>query len=258
MPIVRFLGRVLPSVVKISLDSVPQVDWIAKEINAKMHFTVSVVESVVDVKIDTNTYRDNDFGHFYNRAFDLARACVDTVAFATGHGLTVYLESFVKPDGTINSIMLQNPALATHCTFFKFPIVTQDDRVAFEKVLTTVFSEPAVFMALNDLIQANTLPHHGITNCARVLDGLRKLVVPGVDPRPAWPIFQATINADEAYLTFISKHSKNTRHGDRSFITGPITIQVVERTWIIMNRFLEFRKRGNQPLPLAEFPLLMG
>jgi hypothetical protein len=111
------------------------------------------------VKIDCNIYRNEDVVHFYNRAFDLARGCADTIAFATGYGLTVNFESFVMPDGAITPFFIQNPALTACCTFFKFPIVTQDDRIAFENALKIVLSEPAVFMALNDLIQANTVPH---------------------------------------------------------------------------------------------------
>jgi hypothetical protein len=258
MPTVHFSGKILPAVVEISMDSIPELDWVEIPINLKMHFTISIVKSTVDVKIDCNIYRQEDFGQLYNRAFDLARGCVDTLAFATGYGLTVYFESFTAPDETVNPFFGQNPALAAYCTFFKYPIVTQDDRLALNGALKIVLSEPPIFMALNDLIQANTVPHLVPVNCGRVLDGLRKLVVPGVDPKQGWPTFQTTVNADGAYLVYISDHSKNPRHGDREFISGTIASEVLKRTWIIMNRFLEYRKRGNQPLPLAEFPLLQG
>jgi hypothetical protein len=258
MPTIKVLGKVLPSVIQISLDSIPEVDWTAAEAKLQMHFHISIVKSLVEVTIDLNKYPIDDLAVVFNRVFDLTRACVDTLVFATGYGLTVYLDQLVAPDGTVSPILLQNPALAAHCTFFKFPIVTQKDRLDFEIALKTVFSEPAVFMALNELTQAIMLPHQGITNCARVLDGLRKLVVPGVDSKNAWPIFQATFNADQAYLGLIFTHAKNTRHGDRTFISGPITTEIVNRTWIIMNRFLEYRKRGNQNLPLTDFPLLQG
>jgi hypothetical protein len=75
MPTVRFLGKVLPSVIKISLTSIPQVDWPANDIGLKMHFTINVVESDVEVKVDINKFGDVEFVQIYKRAFDLARAC---------------------------------------------------------------------------------------------------------------------------------------------------------------------------------------
>jgi hypothetical protein len=30
----------------------------------------------------------------------------------------------------------------------------------------------------------------------------------------------------------------------------------IKRSWIVMNRFLEFKKRGDEALPLSDFPLL--
>jgi hypothetical protein len=126
------------------------------------------------------------------------------------------------------------------------------------EILGLVMREPALFMALNDLIHAVSTPHMTPANCGRVVDGLRKLVAPNMDPKQGWPIFQKTINADELYLTFISEHSKEPRHGGHVRIDGPTTTEIARRTWAIMNRFLEFRKRGNLPLPLADFPVLRG
>jgi len=136
--------------------------------------------------------------------------------------------------------------------------ITKEEKRDLEAILAIVMKEPALFMALNDLIQAVSVPHMTPTNCGRVLDGLRKLVAPGMEPKQGWPIFQQTIQADEPYLTFISELSKKPRHGEHIRIDGITTTEIAKRTWIIMNRFLEFRKRGNQQLPLAEFPLLKG
>jgi hypothetical protein len=258
MPIVRFLGRVMPAAVAISFDNIPQARWEAQEIGLQMAFTVRIVQSAVEVEIEVNRYIPDDLPHLFIRANDLARTCVDTVSFAMGWGLTMYFETFITPDGASLTLMNQNYPLAGLCTAFRFPPVSPQDRIDFQQVLLLVMGDPALFMALNDLIQANSVPHQAPTNCGRVLDGLRKLITPGSEPKQGWPIFRAAIQADEAYTSFITEHSKLPRHGDRSYISGVITTEIVKRTWIIMNRFLEFRKRGNQPLPLAEFPLLVG
>jgi hypothetical protein len=258
MPIVKFLGRVLPSVVDVSFTDVPQMNWVVSELGITMDLSVHITKSIVEVDCDVTRYQDEYIVHLYMRAFDLARACVDMAAFSTGHSLTVVLDTFVKPDGTAGPLLFTDAALAAECTAFKMNPVTDDEKKAFGEVMRLVLIEPPLFMALNDLIQAISLPHHGPTNCARVLDGLRNLVAPGLEPKQGWPVFQSTVNADEAYLSFVTGHSKKPRHGDRTFIPGTITTDIAKRTWIVMNRFLEYRKRGNKPLPSAEFPWLKG
>jgi hypothetical protein len=179
-------------------------------------------------------------------------------AFAKGVFPTLYLETFLPPDGTTQLLVPQNPVVAALCSSYKFDNNTPSENANLDKVIRLLISDRALFMPLNELSMANTLPHLGPANCGRVLDGLRKLIVPGVDPKKAWPIFQATLNADDKYLEFISDLSTNPRHGDRTHIPAAPVIESMKRTWVIMDRFIEYRKRGNQSLPLADFPLLKG
>jgi hypothetical protein len=113
-------------------------------------------------------------------------------------------------------------------------------------------------MALNDLIVSITLPHQASVNCARDVEGLRVLMVPATDRKQAWPIFQTNLNIDRAYREFVTDVSTGPRHGDRTWIPGTTVTEATKRAWIILNRFLEYRKRANQALPLADFPLLTG
>jgi hypothetical protein len=64
------------------------------------------------------------------------------------------------------------------------------------------------------------------------------------------------LNITRDYQQYITDQSKGPRHGDPQFVEGTITREVSMRTWSIMNRFLEYRKRGNQPLMGPDFPLL--
>jgi hypothetical protein len=113
-------------------------------------------------------------------------------------------------------------------------------------------------MALNDLVTANTLPHYSPVTCARTIEGLRHLIAPGLQPKDGWSSLRQNLNIDENYLKFITDHSKGPRHGDPQHIPGAITTDIITRTWVIMNRFLEYRKRGNDALPISEFPMLIS
>jgi len=258
MPTVYFRGGVLPAVVEISVTDVPQIKWEWLEEGLTLEFVVHVAKSKVEVECTMDRYKDDYMMEIHRRAFDLARACVNVAAFSTGYGVTVHFDQFVGPTGVVHALIFTCPHVVGECTAFKMNPDTLDEKRELELILTLVMTEPPLFMALNDLIQAASTPHATPTNCGRVLDGLRKLVAPDLEPKKAWPKFQTTIQADEKYLAFISEHSKNPRHGEHTRIDGRTTIEIAKRTWVIMNRFLEFRKRGNQPLPLAEFPLLRG
>jgi hypothetical protein len=112
-------------------------------------------------------------------------------------------------------------------------------------------------MALRDLIDANTLPHIGITNCGRVLDGIRRMISPGENDRArGWAAMQSALNISRSYQEWVTALAANPRHGDRSYISGADTTEVVRRTWSVMNRLLEYRRHGNKPLTAPDFPLL--
>jgi hypothetical protein len=256
MPRVHFKGRVLPSVMLVTISDLHSVHWEQAELNLTMDITTRITNSVVDMQFDVNHFDETDPSPLLMRAWDLSRAAVDIFAFTSGMGLTVHLDTLVKPNGDEASILPQMPTLAGCCTAFDVrPGNTGNNNLdAFYRL---VVSEPPLFMAINDLIVSITIPHHASVNCARAIEGLRVLMVPaGVDRRQGWPLMRQNLNLDQTYVTFITDVSTAPRHGDRTHIPGVTVIETVTRSWIIMNRFLEFRKRGNQPLPLADFPLL--
>jgi hypothetical protein len=259
MPIVHCKGRVLPfPAVIMSINDLPPARWEEPGVGLIMNFTVKVVDSEVDVECDMNRYQDDDFGHVHMRAYDLARAAVDIYSFTSGLGLTVYLDTFIKPDGTSLQIFPQYTNLSKLSTAFDMTAGNTSNN-NFGAFWQLVVSEPALFMAMNDLIVSISLPHHASVNCGRAIDGIRVMMCPpGLKRSQGWPIVRQSLNLDEAYLLLITDTSTGPRHGDRTFIPGATVTEITERSWVVMDRFLEFRKRGNQPLPLAAFPLLLG
>jgi hypothetical protein len=259
MPTVSFIGRVLPATVQISYTDIPKPAWEWTEENLKIEFKIQIKESRVQVDCLVDQYKDDYMGELHRRSFELARACVNVAAFGTGYGLYLIFEQFIRPDGVVTQLLFTSPPdFVAECTAFKLPSATAQEKQTMEQVLA-IAMDPALSMLLNDLIQCLSVPNIAPVNCGRVLDGLRKLVVPGMnDPKAEWPIFRAAMRVDENYTQFVSEHSKNPRHGQHMRIDGPTTIEIHRRAWVIMNRFLEYRKRGSQPLPATEFPLLTG
>ena len=255
MPIVHFKGKVLPyepTAYHVTVKDLPQVTWHDTYTGQDLKITTRINESIIDIEFDVEKFDVKDTSSLLMRAWDLARAAVDLYSFKVGWGLSVVIDTLVQPDGSTNTIMPKMETLATYST-----AIADDPTVNnFDICYRLLLAEPALFMALNDLIVSITLPHHASVNCARVIEGLRKLIAPGVERSKAWPILRTNLNIEQAYLTYVTDVSTAPRHGDRAHIPGPTVIDATTRTWKVMNRFLEFRKRGNQPLPIAEFPVL--
>ncbi|HLN27507.1 MAG TPA: hypothetical protein VK395_07160 [Gemmataceae bacterium] len=252
MPRVRFLGFVHPMKVIKVLVTTPEITWKSPDIGLDATFTVQIRDSAVQVDCETNRAGPGDFIHLYFRAFDLSRASVDLISFATGIGLTVVLETFIDERGVGSPMVPQDPGLKSVCTAYML-----GDPASYDAVWRIVVATPALFMALNDLITGIILPHQGARIAGQILETIRDLVSPdGLKPKQKWPHMQQNLRIEEAYLKFISTHATGPRHGDRSHIPPDITRELAMRSWVVMNRFLEFKKRGGAPLPASEFPML--
>jgi hypothetical protein len=249
MLLLRFDGRVFPAHVHITL-TLPRIDWEEKETGLIMYFDTKFENGNVTVDCGINRFENND--HLiavYNRAFDISRADLDLISFSTGRPFTVIFERFTNPEGQTSSFGLNEPDLAPLCT-----AIRPGDE--YNRVLALTIGEPPLFYALRELIEAISLPRRPLINCARVLDILRAQTAPSKGRDKGWPELQANLRVSKAYLKFITDRSKGWRHGDYELIEPAKIKEVTHRTWIVMNRTLEFRKRGNKPLPLSDFPLL--
>jgi hypothetical protein len=179
------------------------------------------------------------------------------IAFGSGIALTVVFEKFTDANGITNDILFRDDRLPPLCTVFKTeakPATREEND--FHKTLAIVATDWRILHALHDLIEANTIPHVSSINCARVVERLRHIIA-GDQPRnDAWRKMREVLNISEAYLKLITDVSADPRHGDPIRITGNVTMEIIFRTWAIMNRFLEYKKGSDQQLPITKFPLL--
>jgi hypothetical protein len=182
-------------------------------------------------------------------AFDLAQAAIGLIAFSSGIGLTLSFDRFIAPDGSTTALRSEDKTLAALCTAFS-------SVSGLSEALNIVLGDFSLCIALNELIEAITLTHHAAASCARCIERLRSMMSPGVERRDAWVQFRSNLQISREYLEFITNYSTGARHGDPTYIPGNITGDVTRRSWTTMNRFLEYRKRGNAVLPISEFPLL--
>lgn len=251
METITFYGTVLPEAKNLTFDFAPTVEWDVEELGLRCCFTVTIKGSKVTAACQTSRFRHEDLPHYLVRVNDIARGLVDLYSFATGTGLSVNLDRYKSNDGIDRIILPQDNRLAQICTAYTTANLIDVARLAL--------CDPAIFMALNDLIIAITLPHHAVVNCARAIEGIRHIIAgAGTDPKKAWPIMQAALNIDEGYLRSITSLSTKPRHGHRVRVAGPDVGMVVARSWNIMDRFFHYSLGGSAPLPANRFPKLVA
>lgn len=244
MPSIQLLGQVLPAPVQVSVSDLDLVTWEAPELNLSMKFQQRIVHSAIHVACDLNRWGDEVLPTVFKHALDLCRASVDLVGFSMGWGLTVHLHSFVDPDGNVSALLFQAPGLSPLCTAYN---VSE----GFGEIHRMVLQEPTLMHALNDLVQAITVPHKSLVNCARAMDRLKHLVAPaGATKKDAWAALQSALRIEEDYLKVITAASANPRHGGLTHVPGTMVRDVTSRAWTVMNRYLEYRKAGGV-LPVA-------
>jgi hypothetical protein len=246
---VHFYGLVLPRLTSISLDRIRRVRWNMPERDLRLHLLAEIKESQIHIEIRANKYALELFAVFHKCAFDVSRTAVELMAFTLGAGLYVELVDFVGPDGIRKPMGCWTyPNLSRLCTSYSL-------ENGFERMWEVVQVNQDIFGVLNDLIASITTPHVSVVNCARAIDGIRHLISA---KKNDWAAMHQALRVNAPYLMFISEHSKGPRHGNRGFVDGPTVNTILERSWMVMNRFLEYRKRNCGDLPESEFPTLTG
>ena len=253
METVRFIGQLYPKAALIT-STIPDLDWISEVSNQTLRFRTKINNSVINVECDLEKYKPEYFVDIHRRAFDLARTAANLACFATGEGVIAVFKTIILPDGTPSTLRLHNPSLSGLAKSYNLSTNMFSD---YSIIASIIVKEPPLFAILNDMIESITIPHVSLVNCGRIIDAIRRLISPDVEGGPAWRKMHEVLNISKSYQQFISQESTGPRHGDRQHVTGSVTTEVVRRTWIILDRYLDFRKRNDAPLTAPDFPQLV-
>jgi hypothetical protein len=251
---VRFTGRIYPLAMSVSITDFPTIVWsdgdmVGAGLSPTCH--VQVQNNEVTIDIDLQYFQPGLLTPLAMRAYDTVRVAVDLLSFTSGNGFTFLLETWTNPEGETRPLMAQQPGFAELSTAVAAP-------GDFSAVLHGLIADWPMFLALRDLIDGITQWHQAPITVARSVERLRHSVLPNEKARKKqWEKLCELLQISDSYLKIIRETSIGPRHGDPTHIPAPVTNEVATRSWIIMNRYLEFRKRGAvQPLPISEFPLL--
>lgn len=248
-----FFGRVFPSGTHLTVTDAPEVTYVDPETYFySVRMRIKFVDTAIEITCDFDRLFEGYLGQLYIQALNYAQTIVNLAAFQTGTGAIVVLDSWADQFGK-TEMHLFEPNAANICSAYNFT-------TGLQEIFNLMFAEPAIFMALNDLVLAVSMPGHTLINCARSVEAIRQMIAGQFadDRKVQWPIMRKALNIDHAYISLITEKSTAPRHGNQTPIRGTVLGEVIKRSWTIMDRFFHFRRNGNENLPLDRFPLLTG
>jgi hypothetical protein len=255
MPRILFTGTVLPLALGLDHQNTARIRWkIEPGSGVEVEFSISIRGSLITVACDyEGRLTEQDVVFAYVRASDIARATVDLFSLSSGYGLVAVLDTLVDAVGNTRPMVPHDARLTTVCTAFG----TDPDRSAdFALVYKIVVEEPAIFLALHDYAGAMAYPHAVPVSCARVVETIRHQVAPGVPREQQWEAMRTALGLSRSYIKMVLDAAQHGRHGDRTFVPPETTKESMLRTATILNRFIEYRKRGSAALAESDFPIL--
>jgi hypothetical protein len=262
MPTVQFKGKVLPEISDLTVTNLPTFTFEEAPCppdlpeGLKITYSFNIEHAAISLVCDVIPFDESLLSWVHNRATRITRAVVDIYSFATGMSLSVLLDRFIDEKGHEKKLIFPNPHLSKLCSVVNRETSTPDV-INVGKALELVITDIDLAFSLRDLVSAITYIDESVINCARAIDGIRQIFGENEDDKmTGWRLLQENLRLTEDYVKFITKTSEKARHGNREHIPGSTVNEVTARSWTIMNRFVEYRLRGNQPLPATEFQLL--
>jgi hypothetical protein len=257
MAIVKFSGRVLPEISNIEVHGIPPVLGLDRNRNLdRFSVEIEISSGKINVSCDIEPFRPELVDAIIPHAYKITRALIGMVSFFNGIGLTMLFDTLTLPDGVTKRMLPSDASLNNLCSAFSLGVGPATGLIT---VLELLMAEPPLWDAMYALTYTLEVPGVVLENCGRAIEILRhRLESPNESDRGrGWNELRRVLNIDKPYLNYISSRSTASRHGDTAHIAWSETAEVRRRAWIVMNRFLEFRKRGGvSPLPLAQFPVL--
>ncbi len=250
MPNVVFVGRVLPYGCTVTVHATLSITCHFPHMDAV--YKIQIQNSRIRIPCAVPSYLIEDKNELLSMALHLARSIVDLIAFQKCIFLEVFLDTFVDPDGRSTQIIITNPSLENICSSYDI------DSSRFLPFYEMIASKIELWPSINELVSSIANPHHATVNCARAIEGIKYLIAtPGVSRSKAWEQFREALRIGETYLRLITDNSAENRHGKRIAVPPDVISEIKSRSWVIMNRYLEYIKRGEQQLPENEFRLLI-
>jgi hypothetical protein len=246
-----FHGRLLPEVRRLQLPWNPRFKYSDPRSGLNAEFEIQIHASMIHVRCSTETPdSDAQYSEIMVRSFQFCSTLAHVITFCTGWALQVIIDSGFA-NGKLRPIALSERRAVACCQSFS---IDRD----LEEVADLALNDLSLAFALGDLAAGVGQLNYSSVAAGRALDTLRHAISgPDMGTAKGWELLRDTLHVSESYAKSITEASAKPRHGERGKVEGANELAVLLRAWTVVDRFIEFKKRGGkEALPLSSYPTL--
>jgi hypothetical protein len=182
-------------------------------------------------------------------SIDLLQTIADTYAFVNGVSLQVVPEIFLVEGSTTGRLVLLG-----HRQLMSY-LKSAPDHNRIVAIRDLAFENREFAFALRDLNQALHTQNYSALAAGRAVEVIRNAFMEDTnDESKGWKGLRENLRVTKSFLTYVTDHSKNPRHGRRIGINGSEQNETLTRAWIIVDRYIDLKTRGK--LDETEYPIL--
>jgi hypothetical protein len=248
--LVVLYGAVLPKSLKFGLTFPHAVAWQSNS-GLTAHLTPRIKDGDVEIEclLSTDEPTLQDLADVFDGAYTLLATIVNLHVFATGGGMTVYLDEVLRPGESKRvGIRRGEERCVGLCTAF--------DPMQSGEIWKFVFGDPQLNLIFNDLAMALQFPAYQQIACGRAIDGMRVYLSPDEEPQKGWIHLRKELNVSRKYVDYVWERASEARHRERFDFPANENSESMRRTWVLINRFLEYCLAGKVALSVPKYPLL--
>jgi hypothetical protein len=251
MPIVRFTGKILPRFVHVTSSGHPSVHWKNDELDLHADIDSAIIDNELTITCNTNGTTTENFYSLASQVDLIAEGLTSLLCFETGLGISYILEKCELPDGMIVDVQWYEPSVEN----LSVSVATNQGMGA---ALSLVLRDRELLLAVRDLADSIQSSYSASINLARAVESIRHYFDSqdaAQDRSKGWSAMRSALHLTRECLDEIMAASVSPRHGKRTKQQAHDSENGV-RAWKIVDRFIQYRLRGDQALSDTEFPLL--
>lgn len=253
MPIYVFNGRVLPERVNAGVNPPQKLSISIPEANLEFDLTISIYASQISVILETAS-ESPDIPTLKNYVDSFVRMLFDAGGYLECRGYDLEITSVVEPNGQFSVFGVEEGALKRSRTDG-----TSINMADLWLLLTSGEKSRPLQRALGDLREAIRMPHDTGFFCFRAVESMRQLFVEvkdGNETETSWERMSSALRIEQSYIAVLERFGKPQRHGETPYMSGDNRFIAMNRTWQIVDRYIEFARTGFVPLSSADFETL--
>ena len=253
MPKYIFSGKVFPERAAVTI-TFPYLLVMQVPTGGRFRAKVLIETSQVSVVVDSDI---TDLATLRNYVEQTVRNFVDAYGYIEGRGYDVEISSATLETGDLVVFDVEVAELQNNKT---------ERPVSFQEIIKLLFLDPTssgqlgvLRMALAEIREAIRSPHDTGFHCFRAIECLRDHFVRPEDcdeTKSSWFRLRDALQIDRSWFHPLEKYAFPQRHGSFPSMTGQERVEMLQRTWRVIDRFIQYAQSGFQPLLKADHALL--